>query len=133
MSVGATLPSASKRNEQLTRQLRYLNIMERISRINATAESLEAMLDGVLKEIQLIFDADRAWFLYPCDPKASFWSVPMERTRPEWPGAFARDMKIPVTQEVTELFQSALETDEPLQYGPQLASPFQQYPSRSSR
>ncbi|MGZ8160162.1 MAG: EAL domain-containing protein, partial [Methylobacter sp.] len=107
--------------QQLTRQLRYLKIMERISRISATAESLEAMLDGVLKEIQLIFDADRAWFLYPCDPKASFWSVPMERTRPEWPGAFARDMKIPVTQEVVELFQSALDADGALQYGPLLA------------
>ncbi|TAN66685.1 MAG: PAS domain S-box protein [Methylobacter sp.] len=105
---------------QLSRQLRYLDIMERISRISSTAESLEAMLDGTLKEIRLIFAADRAWFLYPCDPQASFWSVPMERTHPEWPGAFARDMKIPVTKEIAELFQSALETDSPLQYGPQL-------------
>jgi len=107
--------------QQLTRQLRYLNIMERISRINATAESLEAMLDGVLKEIQLIFNADRAWFLYPCDPKANFFSVPMEHTRPEWPGAFVRNTQIPVTQDITELLQSVLETDEPLQYGPQLS------------
>jgi diguanylate cyclase (GGDEF)-like protein/PAS domain S-box-containing protein len=109
-----------KAEQQLTSQLRYLNIMERISRISSTAENLEAMLDGVLEEIQLIFDADRAWFLYPCDPKAVFWSVPMERTRPEWPGAFARDMKIPVTEDIAELFQAALETDGPLQYGPEL-------------
>ena len=104
--------------QQLTRQLRYLNIMERISRISSTAESLEAMLDGVLKEIRLIFDADRAWFVYPCDPKASFFSVPMEHTRPEWPGAFVRNMKIPVTEEVAEILQSALDADETLQYGP---------------
>jgi diguanylate cyclase (GGDEF)-like protein/PAS domain S-box-containing protein len=105
---------------QLTRQLRYLDIMERISRISSTAESLETLLDGMLKEIQLIFDADRAWFLYPCDPQAGFWSVPMERTRPEWPGAFAREIKIPVTEEVANLFQSALDAGTPLQYGPTL-------------
>jgi diguanylate cyclase (GGDEF)-like protein/PAS domain S-box-containing protein len=111
-----------KQAEQLlTRQLRYLNIMERISRISSRADSLEAMLDGVLKEIKLIFDADRAWFLYPCDPKASFWSVPMERIRPEWPGAFAREMKMPVSKEIAELFQSLLDTDKPLQYGPMQA------------
>jgi diguanylate cyclase (GGDEF)-like protein/PAS domain S-box-containing protein len=106
--------------QQITRQLRYLNIMERISRISSTAENIEALFDGMLKEIQLIFDADRAWFLYPCDPKADFWSIPMEHTRPEWPGAFAGDMKIPVTEEVAQLFQSALETVTPLQYGPTL-------------
>ncbi|MDO9268733.1 MAG: EAL domain-containing protein [Methylobacter sp.] len=107
--------------QQLTRRLRHLKIMERISRISSTADSLETMLDGVLKEIQLIFDADRAWFLYPCDPKASFWSVPIEQVRPEWPGAFVRDRKIPVTDEFSELFQAALETGETLQYGPTLA------------
>ncbi|TRX02656.1 EAL domain-containing protein [Candidatus Methylobacter oryzae] len=105
---------------QLTRQLRYLAIMERISRISSTNESLETMLDKVLREIKLIFKADRAWFLYPCDPNASFWSVPMEHTRPEWPGAFKRDMKIPVTKELAELFHEALEANETLQYGPTL-------------
>jgi diguanylate cyclase (GGDEF)-like protein/PAS domain S-box-containing protein len=106
--------------QQLARQLRYLNIMERISRISSTAESIETMLDGMLKEIQLIFGADRAWFLYPCDPQASFWSVPIEYTRPEWPGAFARNMKIPVTEDISRLFQSMLDTDKALQYGPSL-------------
>ena len=113
-----------KRTEQqLTRQLRYLNIMERISRISATAENTEAMLDGVLKEIQSTFAADRAWFLHPCDPKADTWSVPIERIRPEWPGAFARGAKIPNTKETTELFQAALNTDKALQYGPMLDLP----------
>ncbi|MBL6986876.1 MAG: EAL domain-containing protein [Methylobacter sp.] len=106
--------------QQLSRQLRYLNIMERISRISSTAETLEAMLDGMLKEIQLVFNSDRAWFLYPCDPKTSFWSVPMERTRPEWPGAFARDMTMPVTEEIAKLFKLMLETDKAVQYGPML-------------
>ncbi len=105
---------------QLTRQLRYLDIMERISRISSASENLEAMLNAVLKEIQSIFAADRAWFLYPCDPKASFWSIPMEFTRPEWPGAFADNMKIEVTQDIADLFQATLEANGPLQYGPLL-------------
>ncbi len=103
--------------QQINRQLRYLNSMERISRISATAESLETFLNGVLGEIKQIFSADRAWFLYPCDPKASFWEVPMECNRPEWPGAFARNMKLPVTEDIAHIFQMALDIKGPLQYG----------------
>ncbi|MGZ5007883.1 MAG: EAL domain-containing protein [Methylobacter sp.] len=106
--------------QQLTRQLRHLKIMERLSRISSTATNIEAMLDGMLQEIQSIFNADRAWFLYPCDPDASFCSVPMECTKLEWPGAFDRDMQIPVTGEIKQLLQSVLDTNQPLQYGPQL-------------
>ena len=40
------------------------------------------MLDAVLD----IFDCDRAWLLYPCDPQRTSWRAVMERTRPHVPG-----------------------------------------------
>ena len=39
---------------------------------------------------------DRAWLLYPCDPEAHFWGVPMERTVPAWPGDFALGVQVPM-------------------------------------
>ncbi|MGZ5051200.1 MAG: EAL domain-containing protein [Methylobacter sp.] len=105
---------------QLSHQLRYLGLMERISRISATAANVETMLDRTLKEIKIAFNADRAWFLYPCDPHADSWSIPMEQTQPEWPGAFSHGRQFPVTQDLVELFQAALDSNAPLQYGPGL-------------
>ncbi len=103
---------------QLSRRLHHLDVMERISRISLNSKSIEELLERVLDEILSIFNADRAWFLYPCDPDASSWSVPMERTRPEWPGAFARGTALPTTPDVAEVFRELLASTNPLPYGP---------------
>ncbi|MFZ3019391.1 MAG: ATP-binding protein [Gallionella sp.] len=104
--------------QQLSRRLRHLDVMERISRISLHSASIEELLERVLDEILAVFDADRAWFLYPCDPDAPSWSVPMERARPEWPGAFVRGMVMPMTPEVAEIMRETLASAEPLPYGP---------------
>ncbi len=35
-----------------------------------------------------LLEADRVWFLSPCDVNAPFWVIPMEKTKPEWPGLY---------------------------------------------
>ena len=104
--------------QQLSRRLYHRDVMEHITRISLSSANIEELLGKVLDEILTVFDADRAWFLYPCDPDAHFWSVPMERTRPEWPGAFARGTAIPMTPEVAEVFREVLASAKPLPYGP---------------
>ena len=103
---------------QLSRRLRHRDIMERITQISLNSTSIEELLGKVLDEILAIFNADRAWFLYPCDPDAPSWSVLMERTRPEWPGAFAQGLVIPMTPEVAEVFREVRASTKPLPYGP---------------
>ncbi|MDO8464282.1 MAG: PAS domain S-box protein [Gallionella sp.] len=103
---------------QLSRRLRHRDAMERITRISLNSTNIEELLGKVLDEILIVFDADRAWFLYPCDPDAPSWSVPMERTRPGWPGASARGTAIPMTPEVAEVFREVLASAKPLPYGP---------------
>jgi signal transduction histidine kinase len=104
--------------QQLSRRLRHLDVLERTSQISLNNKSVEELLERVLDEILDVFNADRAWFLYPCDPAAPSWSVPMERTRPEWPGAFARGMVIPMTPEVAEVMRETLASTDPHAYGP---------------
>jgi PAS domain S-box-containing protein len=75
------------------------------------------MMGNVLDQVLDIFECDRAWLLYPCDPNAAMWSVPMERTRPEFPGAMALGVDIPKHPELAERFRMALESRNPVKSG----------------
>ena len=77
-------------------RLRQLDLLDQITKISLNSDNLQDVLRGVLDLTLEVFKADRAWFLYPCDPDAPSWSVPMERTRPEWPGLFAQGVDMPM-------------------------------------
>ncbi|MGO8755221.1 MAG: ATP-binding protein [Gallionellaceae bacterium] len=99
-------------------RLRTLEILDQITQLSLTTERMEDVLSGALDLVLQVFNADRAWFLYPCDPDASFWAVPMERTRAEWPGLFALGVDMPMDREISELFRELLRTNGTIQYGP---------------
>ena len=88
----------------------HLKIFQRINQISIEANDVDELLGSVLDEILDIFNCDRAWLLYPCDPDSPTWRVPMERTRPEWPGAHAEGRAITTDSETTELFRQAVES-----------------------
>lgn len=79
-----------------------------ISQISLQAVDLDEMLAAVLEEVLSALHCDRAWLLFPCDPDAPSWRVPMECARPEWPGAFAIGEEIPMDQQVAEAMRGAL-------------------------
>lgn len=93
-----------------------LKVLERISRISISSHNVKEMLERVLNEMLDIFHCDRAWFLFPCDPNAAAWGVPMECTRPQWPGALSLGVEYPMTAEVEALFSNALSSDIPLAF-----------------
>ncbi len=93
-----------------TRHVNFLEKLERIDRVIRRAKSLEQMLSAVLQETLDIFAADRAWLLTPCDPDAPSWSIPMECTRAEYPGAFATGETFSMQDEVSLVLKQALET-----------------------
>lgn len=107
-------------------RLRLLDIVERISQICLASEDIEDMLGGVLDSTLEVFKADRAWFLYPCDPNATSWSIVMERTRPEWPGLFAQMKEMPADSDISRLFDELLSTDAAIQYAPETDHPVPQ-------
>jgi PAS domain S-box-containing protein len=76
---------------------RRLQALERVDRILVGATDLKLALDAALDELLEIFDADRAFLLHPCDPRAEKFRVPIERTRAGWPGARELDVEIPLT------------------------------------
>ncbi len=97
--------------------------LDRVNRAIQSADDLETMMRDVLDEVLDIFDCDRTYLLYPCDPAAATFSLPMERTRPEFPGASVTGGDIPVDSEVSATMASLLNAPGVLQFGPGTTRP----------
>ncbi len=110
-------------DEQRQAHLRFLEGMERVSQAIQSSTDPEQMMNDVLDEVLSIFGCDRAWLLYPCDPDSPTWSVPMERARPEWPGAGSMDTVFPMDSDIAEGLRLVLASGGPIQFGPGLTLP----------
>ena len=97
-------------------RLRQLELLDRITQISLASNNLQDLLRGSLDLILEVFNADRAWFLYPCDPDAPSWGVPMERCRPEWPGLFEQGVDFPMDYEVAGIMREMLGANGTIQY-----------------
>jgi hypothetical protein len=89
-----------------------LPALRRVNAVIVSAASLEVMLTGVLDEMLELFECDRAFFQFPCDPAAPTFTIPMERTRPEWPGAGVTGEQLPMTPHVQAALSVALSNRE---------------------
>ena len=65
--------------------LRFLEVQEQVHQVIQGADGQEQMMRGVLQIMLDFFHCDSAWLLYPCDPSADSWSVPMACSRPAIP------------------------------------------------
>lgn len=104
--------------EERRAHLWFLESMDRINRAIQCTNDLERMMSDVLAEVLSIFDGDRAWLVYPCDPEAASWGVPMEQNRPEFPGAFSLRRQMPMDPGTVEVFRAMRASNGPLQFGP---------------
>ena len=97
----------------------HLHFLERLDRIESalrSSDDIDQMMADVLDTVLSIFSSDRAWLLYPCDPDARSWGVPMERTREGYPGALSGGADIPMLPEAVAVFRAALESEAPVAY-----------------
>ena len=104
--------------------LKYFECMEKVNHaIQGGANALDQIMSNVLDVCLSVFDCDRAFLLYPCDPDAPFWHVPMERTRPEYPGYYVRGELIPMDPGMAEILRISLDTTGPVTFAPGSAYP----------
>jgi PAS domain S-box-containing protein len=96
----------------------FLESLDRINRSIQATSDLEQMMSDVLGTALSIFDSDRVWLVYPCDPKAPSWRVPMERTKPQYPGSKELNLEWPMDPEVAQVFTLQLASSGPLTHGP---------------
>lgn len=126
IGIARDITERKRAEEERIAHLHFFESMEKVNHAIQGTDDLEKMMGDVLDATLSIFDCDRAWLVYPCDPDAETWCVPMERTRKEFPGAFALGVKVPVDEEVVKIFQTMLSSDYTIKFGPQGDCPIPQ-------
>jgi hypothetical protein len=79
----------SKETKRHQDHLRFLENLDKVNQAIQGTSDLQQMMCDVLDAVISVFDCDRASLFYPCDPEASSWSAPMERTKAEYPGVLS--------------------------------------------
>ena len=108
--IGTTIDVTEQKRAEQEREehLWFLECMDRINRAMQRTNEVEGMTRGVLEEALAIFDCDRAWLVYPCDPDAPTCRAVMEHTHPHYPGAFALDQELPVDARAAQSLRDML-------------------------
>jgi PAS domain S-box-containing protein len=99
----------------------YLWFFESLDQVNRAIQgtnNLEQMMSNVLDALLTIFDCDRAWLVYPCDPEAASWKASMESTKLKYPGAYNLKLDVPMEPEVVKVFQTLRASSGPVRFGP---------------
>ena len=81
--------------------------------INSSSKSNIIVRKTLITFMNLI-QCDRAWLLYPCNPYAETYRIPIECARPHWPGAKVDGIDIPVDSHARDTFLLALKENKPV-------------------
>jgi PAS domain S-box-containing protein len=121
--TGRDVTALKQAEDERQNHLWHLECMDRVNRAIQGAADLEQMMHDVLDVVLEVFECDRAWLLYPCDPNAVEWYVPMERTTPQYPGGMAAGVRVPMDEEVAALMRAMLAARGPQTFGPHSERP----------
>jgi len=102
--------------EERLSNFKFFECMDEANRAIQGANDLEQMMKDVLDVVLSKFDCDRTWLFYPCDPDAPSFRVPMEITKPEYPGAKILNVDLPMPSDMAQNLREALESAEPVTY-----------------
>ncbi|MGC8494899.1 MAG: PAS domain S-box protein [Syntrophobacteraceae bacterium] len=98
--------------------LKYFESMDKVNRAIQGSEQPEKIMKDLLDVVLSIFECDRAFLMYPCDPEAQSWTVPVESNRPECAGACRENLTMPMDQRVAETARILLASEGPVIFGP---------------
>ncbi|MCL4553364.1 MAG: PocR ligand-binding domain-containing protein, partial [Candidatus Marsarchaeota archaeon] len=129
VKLANALEERKRAEQERLAHLRFFESMDRVNRAIQGANDLEQMMSDVLDIVLSVFDCDRAFLMYPCDPQAVSWASPMERTKPEYHGVLALGLKMPMDAEVAKTLRILLDADGPVKFGPGTPYPLPQHES----
>jgi PAS domain S-box-containing protein len=96
----------------------FLESMDRINRAMQGTNDVETMMGDVLAAVLEVFESDRAWLLHSRDADATTWRAVMERTRPEFASAAAKDHDLVMSGDAAQVVRDALASPGSLPAGP---------------
>ncbi len=118
MAVLVDITERKKADRERLANLKFFESMDRVNRSIQGTDDLEEVMKDVLDVVLSIFDCDRAYLMYPCDPESPTWSVPMEVHKPEYPWALDLKLEMPMDPQVAETLRIQLAAEGPMAFGP---------------
>lgn len=104
----------------LEERLNYYKTLNSIIQSFSRAEDVEQLIADAVQSVFDIFQPDRAWIVYPCDPESSFYRIPWEVTRPEYPGGGGRDslahQDVPIDPVSRDVIIAVLNSEKPVTF-----------------
>jgi len=111
-------PPLKQSEQESVAQIKYLENLDLINQAMQTTNDLEQVMEEVLDTLLTVFNCDRAWLVYPCDPDATTWQAPIEGTRPEYPGVSPFGVELPLEPARAAVFRILREATGPVKFGP---------------
>lgn len=118
LSIVRDITERKHMEAEVQNHLHFFESMDRVNRAIQGSNDLETVMTDVLDTVLSIFDCDRVYVVYPCDPEADSWRVPMECTRSEYPGARALGIAMAMDEDMAAVFRVLLDADSPVTAGP---------------
>ena len=112
---GTDIEDIKRAEEERIARVCFLERMDRINRAMQGTNDLEQMMSDAVDAMLSIFDSDRAFLYYPCDPDAPSYEVVMERIRLGFPQARG---VIPMTPDTARGFQIVRTSSGVVTFGP---------------
>jgi PAS domain S-box-containing protein len=116
MTISRDITARKQVEQERLTHLRFFECMDQINRAIQRTNDLTQMMHEALKTVLQVFDCDRVWLFYPCDPDSPTFRVPMEITKPEYPGAGILNVDLPLSLDMAQNLRDALESSNPVTY-----------------
>ncbi|MEW6400753.1 MAG: PAS domain S-box protein, partial [Chloroflexota bacterium] len=116
--ISQDITGLKRAEQERMAHLRFFESMDQVNRALQGSSNLEQRMSDVLDVMLSIFQSDRAWLVYPCDPDSLTWQVPVERTRPEYPSVLPMGVDLPLDPSGAEVFRILRASNGPVKFGP---------------
>jgi PAS domain S-box-containing protein len=114
ISIARDITDVKRAENELRGHLHFLQNMDRINQAMQGTNDLEQMTGDVLDVMLSIFESDRAFLVYPCDPDAPSFEAVVERTRPEYQTLGV----VPMNPDTARCFQAIGASSRAVTFGP---------------
>ncbi len=118
LAISHDITKLKSAEQERQEHLLFLENLDRINLVLQEEGDIEQVMNKTLDEVLGIFDCDRVYMLYPCDPGSPTWSVPLERCKPGYPGVLEMGVELPVNDYIAWEMSALLDSDHPVRVGP---------------
>jgi len=107
--------SSRVKSEHIIRQyVKHLVSVDKISQLTSSPMEKSVLIKTLIREVRRIFQCDRAWIIYPCDPASPTWHYMQINTAPNHAISFTVDADRTITPVIADLFARAAASKTPI-------------------